>query len=96
MKGPLRDLSPFAKAIAMFAIAFGIGCGLCGLSFVVPSADSEFHTNWLSIPSLLLIILSLFGLAATAIAWMIAGIAGGRSRAPQRLFDHDDENGDQR
>jgi hypothetical protein len=91
MNGPLRDWSPVAKAVAALAVAFCIGLGLCGLSFALPSSDPEFHTNWLSMPSLLVMVLSALGLTATLFAWMIASIAGHRA-GPQRLFDHDDEN----
>ena len=73
----------------MFAVAFGIGIGLCGLSYALPSSDSEFHTNWLSLPSVLVMIVSLLGLIVTLIGWVIAAATGELSAGnsgPQTLF----------
>ena len=84
----------FAKVVAGFAALFGIGFGLCGLSMILPSSDREFHTDWLSLPSLLLMVVSFFGLIATLAAWVIASTAGGFSRkqsGAQTLFGDSDE-----
>ncbi|HWE86752.1 MAG TPA: hypothetical protein VG267_17540 [Terracidiphilus sp.] len=72
-----RNGSSFAKFLTVFAVLFGLGLGLCGLSMILPSSDQEFHTNWLSLPSVLLMVLSLLGLVGTLVVRVIA-IALGR------------------
>ena len=80
----------FAKIVTVLAIAFGIGLGLCGLWAVLPSSDEEFHTNWLSLPSLLIMVLSFLGLIITLIVlvgfaaiiiWVADWTSGGRRYA---------------
>ena len=64
-------MSNFAKTAIAFAVALLVGIGLCGLSSVLPSSDSEFHTNWLSGPSLLIMALSFLGLIVTLVVWVM-------------------------
>lgn len=85
----MADRSLLAKTVTVFAIAFGIGLGLCGLSYVLPSSDEEFHTDWLSGVSLLIIVLSFLGLVVTLPIWAIRGIIGSsteKTSGAQTLF----------
>lgn len=84
----------FAKLIAAFAVLFGIGFGLCGLSTFLPSSDQEFHTNWLSGLSLVMMVLSFLGVIVTLVALAIAHTIGFSSRnsSPQTLFRDTNEN----
>jgi hypothetical protein len=79
----------FAKIMAALAVAFGIGMGLCGLSYVLPSTDDEFHTNWLSLPSILIMFLSFVGLIV-ALLIRVGTSAFGESSTPQKLFGSSD------
>ena len=90
----MADRSRFAKTVTVLAVVFGIGLGLCGLSYVLPSSDNEFHTNWLSGVSLLVIVLSFLGLVVSLIIWAIRGIIGSsteRTSATQTLFGSSEE-----
>lgn len=91
MSKPLVDRFPFAKTVTVLAIAFGIGLGLCGLSAVLPSSGEEFHTNWLSLPSLLIMVLSFLGLIITLIIWVITSAIGSSSDT-QTLFGDSEED----
>lgn len=89
----------FAKIVTILAVAFGIGLGLCGLSALLPSSGEEFHTNWLSLPSLLIMVLSFVGLIVTLLIWIIASAIGGFSTKrsdPQTLFGNPDEDSNDR
>jgi hypothetical protein len=95
MSKPLVDRFPFAKTVTILSIAFGIGLGLCGLSAVLPASGEEFHTNWLSLPSLLIIVFSFLGLIFTLIVWVITSAIGGfsgKDSGPQTLFGDSDED----
>jgi hypothetical protein len=94
---------PFAKIVAVLAIAFGVGLGLCGLSFVAASAgfksNQEFGVDSLGIAniSLVVMVVSAAALVLAAIGWAVAatlGIGVGRGEGdPRTLFgDKDDEN----
>jgi formate hydrogenlyase subunit 3/multisubunit Na+/H+ antiporter MnhD subunit len=90
----LSERSVFAKAMTILAVAFGVGMGLCGLSAVLPSSDSEFHTNWLSLPSLLIMVLSFLGLIATLLVRIIGSAFSdfsANSSGPQTLFGNSGE-----
>jgi hypothetical protein len=68
---------------------------LCGLWAVLPSSDEEFHTNWLSLPSLVIMVLSFLGLIITLIVWIVARVIHGfsvKSSGPQTLFGNSDED----
>jgi hypothetical protein len=80
--------------MTILAVAFGIGMGLCGLSAVLPSSDSEFHATWLSLPSLLIMALSFLGLIATLLVRIIGSAFSDFSAngsGPQTLFGNSDE-----
>jgi len=90
----LSERSVFAKTMTILAVAFGIGMGLCGLSAVLPSSDSEFHATWLSLPSLLIMALSFLGLIATLLVRIIGSAFSDFSAngsGPQTLFGNSDE-----
>ena len=89
----------FAKIVTILAVAFGIGLGLCGLSAILPSSGEEFHTNWLSLPSLLIMVLSFLGLIVTLLIWIISSAIGGFSAKgsdPQTLFGNSDKDSNDR
>jgi hypothetical protein len=95
----LVDRFPFAKIVTVLSIAFGIGLGLCGLSAILPASGEEFHTNWLSLPSLLIMVLSFLGLLVTLLVWVIASALGGfsaKSSNPQTLFGNPDGDSKER
>lgn len=99
MSKPLVDRIPFAKIVTVLAIAFGIGLGLCGLSAVLPSSGEGFHLNPLSLPSVLIMVLSFLGLIMTLIVWIITRAIGGfsaKGSSPQTLFGNSDEDSDNR
>ncbi len=92
----------FAKIVTVLAVAFGVGLGLCGLSFVLASSgfrsNEEFGVDSLGVApvSLVVMILSAFGLAIAVIAWVLAAIfgsssSGGGGSEPRRLFDDKDD-----
>jgi hypothetical protein len=94
----------FPKVVTVLAISLGVGLGLCGLNFAAVSALPGgnggvtavlFVAAWLE---LLVMVLSAGGLVITLTTWgvvkVIHGGISGRSD-PQRLFDRDDESGDQ-
>lgn len=95
----MLDRFPFAKIVTVLSIAFGIGLGLCGLSAILPSTGEEFHTNWLSLPSLLIMVLSFLGLIVTLFVWIIASAIGGFSAKdsdPQTLFGNSNDDSSDR
>jgi hypothetical protein len=73
---------PFAKIVTVLAIAFGVGVGLCGLSFVAASAGfkshEEFGVDSIGIAgfSLVVMVLSAAALVLAFIAWVVAGTVG--------------------
>lgn len=90
----LVDRSGFFKTMTVLAIAFGVGLGMCGLSYALPSSDQEFHTNWLGGISLLVIVISVLGLIITLIVWIIAAVVGSSPGKPwggQTLFGDPEE-----
>jgi phosphate/sulfate permease len=92
---------PFVKIVIVLAVAFGISCGLCGVTFVLAlgqgagnSASSKVLN--MAVPvELTVMVISGLGLVVTVIAWVVVAVFGvGREKdQPQRLFDNnDDEN----
>jgi hypothetical protein len=78
---------PFAKIVVVLAAAFGIGLGLCGLTFFTAAGGaSHLGPNALNIlpvlgvGGLIVMILSSIGLLITVIAWVVAAVIG-NSRA---------------
>lgn len=99
MSKPLVDRSPFAKIVTVFAVAFGIGLGLCGLSAILPSSAQGFDLNPLSLPSLLIMVFSFLGLIITLIFWMITRAIGGfsaKGSSPPTLLGNSKEDSNNR
>lgn len=97
MRERFTDRSTFAQIVTILAVAFGVGTGMCGLSFVLPSPPEEFHINWLSMPSLLIMGLSAIGLVIAAVVKIIASVINDivhPESAPHKLFETSDEDAD--
>ena len=97
-----REGFPFAKIVVVLAIAFGVGLGLCGLSFVAASAGFKSHEEFgvdsigIASVSLIVMILSAAALVLAAMAWGLAAIFGrgkGSSEPQTLLGDKDDADG---
>lgn len=89
---PKRSL--FLSLLIIFALGLLLGIGLCGLSFVLPSSDQEFHTNWLSGLSLLLMVLSFLALIGTLVIRVIMAIfssSSPQSSQSQRIPEDSDD-----
>jgi hypothetical protein len=91
---------PFAKIVVVLAIAFGVGVGLCGLSFVAASAGFKSHEEFgvdsigIANVSLVVMVLSAGVLVLALVAWAVAGTVGAlrETGEPQTLLgDKDDE-----
>jgi hypothetical protein len=92
---------PFAKIVVVLAVAFCVGLGLCGLDYLLAAngigkSGEEFGVGPLDGVSLIVMILSGFGLVVAVIIWIIAAILGrlglGRvSDEPQSLFEDKDD-----
>jgi hypothetical protein len=70
---------PFGKTVVIFAVAFLVGVGLCGLDYLLAAngigkSTEEFGVGILDAPSLIIMFLSAACLIFTLIAWMIASI----------------------
>jgi hypothetical protein len=85
---------PFARVVVVLAVAFGVGAGLCGLSFVVAAhgfkSNEEFGVDSLGIAGFSLIVMVLSGgaLVLAAVGWVLAAIFGGTGKGnaePQAL-----------
>lgn len=91
--------SLFAKIVIFFAVAFGIGVGLCGLDYFLAThnigrSHEEFGVGPLDGPSILVMFFSALGLVVSLIAWFIAAIVFGithSSDPPQTLFHPPEE-----
>lgn len=94
------DQSIFAKIVVVFAVAFGIGLGLCGLDFLLAAhgigkSTQEFGVGPLDAVSLWVMFVSGLGLVVTVIVWaswmVIGNLRHGRGgNDPTRLFDDKD------
>jgi len=90
---------PFAKIVAVLAIAFGVGVGLCGISFVAAGngfkSHEEFGVDSIGIGSfsLLVMMLSAVGLVLSLVAWAVAGtvMAWRETGEPQALLGKEDD-----
>lgn len=95
MSKPLVDRIPFAKIVAVLAVAFGLGVGLCGLDFFLGSHGigkntQEFGVGPIDALSLIVMAFSALGLALTTVLWVVFAAVGSFSRKdsePQRLLD---------
>lgn len=92
---------PFAKIVVVLAVAFGIGLGLCGLSFVAAEhgyrSNEEFGVDSLGIAgvSLIVMLVSAAALVFTLIGWALVAIFGnakGGSEPQTLLSDRNDED----
>jgi membrane protein implicated in regulation of membrane protease activity len=96
MSERLVDRIPFAKIVTVLAIVLGISLGLCGVTFLLSSGrggGSGFFVG-LGILELVVIALSVVGLALTLLAIVTLSIFGGVSEKvsqPQKLFDEGDD-----
>jgi hypothetical protein len=85
---------PFAKIVVVLAIAFGVGVGLCGLSFVVASAGFKSHEEFgvdsigIASFSLIVMVMSAAALVLALVAWAVAGVIGSlrETGEPQTLM----------
>lgn len=103
MTKPLADRFSFAKIVAVFAVAFIVGMGLCGLDYLlgangIGKRDEEFSVGPLDGLSLVVMILSAFGLVISLIAWAVAGIissdaTGRETDGSSRISDSDQDKG---
>ena len=94
----------FAKVVVIFAVALGVGIGLCGLDFLLASkgigkSTVEYGVGPLDEISLIIMFLSAVGLVITTFLWVVAAIVGSaisirKSPDPQRLFDATQDNSD--
>ena len=98
MTEPAVDRIPFAKIVTVLAVAFGLGIGLCWLDFLLASSGigkshEEFGVGPLDAVSLVVMVLSAFGLVITTFLWVVLAAVGSFSRKdsePQRLLDKKD------
>ena len=77
MSNPQANRFPFAKIVVIFAVAFLVGVGLCGLDYLLAAngigkSTEEFGVGILDAPSIIIMVLSAAGLGLTLIVWMIA------------------------
>jgi len=82
MNEPQVNRFPFAKIVVIFAVAFLVGVGLCGLDYVLAAngigkSTEEFGVGILDGPSLIIMVLSAACLILTLIVWMIAAVLSG-------------------
>jgi hypothetical protein len=97
-ESPIQRIS-FAKVVTVFAVLFGLGVGLCGLDYLLAAkgigkSTEEFGVGPLDGVSLVVMILSAFGLVITVIAWIIAAVVGvsvKKVSQPEKLFDEADD-----
>ncbi len=97
---------PFAKIVVFLAAAFGIGVGLCGLDYLLASANigkstEEFGVGPLDSVSILVMLFSAAGLALVLLAWLIAAIfrsfhSGSEGDELQKLFGSESRNEDEK
>jgi hypothetical protein len=93
--------SSFPKVVAVFAVALGIGVGLCGLDYLLASkgigkSTQEFGVGPLDGVSLVVMFFSVLGLALTLVAWVVVAIVKSSTskpadREPTRRFDKEDD-----
>jgi hypothetical protein len=96
MSDPTKKRFPFAKIVAVMAVSFLAGLGLCGLDIALGAhgygKTGEFSAGPLDGLSLVVMILSGFGLIISLILWALAAIirsvgSGSKPAEPQKLLD---------
>lgn len=70
---------PFGKIVVIFAVAFLVGVGLCGIDYLLAAngigkSTEEFGVGILDGPSLTIMFLSAACLILTLVAWIITAI----------------------
>jgi len=85
MTSPQSKSISFAKVIVFFAVAFGIGLGLCGLDYFLAARGIgkrtiEYGVGPLDGVSLVVMILSAVGLILTTVLWIVVAIIRGITR----------------
>jgi hypothetical protein len=89
---------PFAKIVVVLAIAFGVGVGLCGISFVVAAhgfqSHEEFGVDSIGIAniSLVVMVVSAVALVPALLAWLVAAIVRNAKSGsePQKLLSSEE------
>jgi len=79
MSDPAKNRFPFAKIVAVMAVCFLVGIGLCGLDYALGAhgmgrTNAEFSVGPLDGLSLVVMALSAVGLVLSLIAWAVAAI----------------------
>ncbi len=91
--GPKAKRFPFAKIVAVMAVCFLVGVGLCGLDIALGAhgygKTGEFSAGPLDGVSLVVMILSALGLLLSLIVWAFAAIirsvgSGNKDAGPQK------------
>lgn len=76
---PWANRSIFAKLVTLFALAFVVGVGLCGLDFLLSAhgykSTEEFGVGPLDNVSLVVMLLSIVALIVTLIIWALTAIS---------------------
>ena len=104
MSKPAVVRNPFAKIVAVMAVAFGIGLGLCGLDYLLAAngigkSHEEFGVGPLDAPSMIVMALSACGLVIATFLWVVVAAVRSFSREdsePPRLLDEKDDEQKQR
>ena len=70
---------PFAKLVAVMAVGFLVGAGLCGLDMAlgangIGKSNQEFSVGPLDGVSIAVMVLSAAGLVLSLVAWLVAAI----------------------
>jgi hypothetical protein len=99
MDEPKKKRNYFVIIITLFAVAFGIGIGLCALDYSLANhgigkSSEEFGVGPLDSVSLAVMVLSAFGLVITIIIWVIVLIFCGLSRSSSSSPTLPDKNDD--
>jgi hypothetical protein len=90
MNDPAKNRFPFAKIVAVLAVCFLVGVGLCGLDYALGThgigrTNEEFSVGPLDGLSLAVMALSAVGLVLSLIAWVVAAmIRSARSRGEEK------------
>jgi hypothetical protein len=103
VQGWWKRRSGYAKAVAVLAVVFGIGLGLCGLDSALLASlrnpNDEFGPNsFVGAVGAFVVLLSGAGLGVTVLVWVVASAVSavsGNGSEPRRLpEDKGDEDRD--
>jgi hypothetical protein len=90
MSDPAKNRFPFAKIVAVMAVCFLVGVGLCGLDYAlgthgIGKTNEEFNVGPIDGLSLAVMAFSAVGLVLSVIAWALAAIIrGARSQGEEK------------